>query len=231
MSCELDIKDIVDEYLIPGNIRPDRTLPVEQVAGVLTGIRKNVDQDQYTISSKGVGLYGLGLDDLQLTCVVKQGLNFSTDLSVALADNSIYTGKYNIKNVDDLLNDEGLQRTIANVSMISKMESLRAQGLITGNETDEELAKLAALAAKYSPSNIKDYLLGKADDLLTTAMDALAVLAVTGAVISAIKNADILGKLKGFGKQIASLPDLALNTINTADIDAAANEILRQLVM
>ena len=54
----------------------------------------------------------------------------------------------------------------------------------------------------------------------------MGALAAAGALIALIKNADILGKLKGFGAQIASIPELLTNTISMADTDAGADSIV-----
>ena len=109
-----------------------------------------------------------------------------------------------------------------------KMDDLRLQGVLTGEETDEELAEIAGMSSKYSTENIVDKLAGRVDELLGSAMTALALIAAAGALIAKLKNADILGKLKGFGKKVAALPKLATDTISGAisDVDDGADSIV-----
>jgi len=98
------------------------------------------------------------------------------------------------------------------------MCDMRSQGVITGLESVSELAALAGMAAKFSISDIKGKLAGTISDLLNSAMDKLGGLAAFGAVLAVAKQADILGKLKGLGRAVVSLPELAADTIDTADI-------------
>ena len=80
MSCEIDIKDIVNEMALPGTIVPVQGLPANQVAGVLAAVKTTVDQDCDVISDKGLGCYGLSLSDLQVTGVIKCGFAYSADI-------------------------------------------------------------------------------------------------------------------------------------------------------
>ena len=244
MSCELDIDDIVAEMAKLGNIKPVWGLPTDQVAGVLAAVVTTVDQDSYVVStSKGLGSYGLSLADLQLTGVVKCGFDFDEDILVALSDPSIFTGKNSVNNVIDLTGPgpadcesviadlkrkeaAGLQQQLMNEVIIANMNSLAAQGYVTGDQSDQELASLAGQSAKFAPFEVIGNILGTVGDVLSYAADALGALAALGALIALIKNADILGNLKGFGAQLASIPELLTNTINMADTDAGADSIV-----
>jgi len=230
MSCILDIDDIVEEMLI-GPVTPIAGLPEIQVAGVLTAVRKTVDQPSTTISNKGLGAYGLSIADLQLTGIVKCGVDPEQLIEDILADPSVFTGKDNVTEVADLIGSPeeacesvadrlareqaaALQQKLMNAAIIANMDSLKLQG-VTG-ETDQETATLAGQSSKFSPFEIIANIAGTIGDIAGAAMDAIGILAAAAALIAVVKNADILGKLKGFGKQVASLPELATDTLTSA---------------
>jgi hypothetical protein len=107
-----------------------------------------------------------------------------------------------------------------------KMTDLVNMGVLTGDETDQEIANLAGQVSKFSVFDVLANTLDKLGDIVSAAMDALGALAAAAALIAVIKNADILGKLKGFGAAIASLPNLAFDTVDTADVDAGVDDII-----
>lgn len=244
MSCELDIDDIVVEMAKQGNITVIAELPVEQVAGVLTAVVKTVDQASDVISTaKGLGSYGLSLGNLQLTGVVKCGFDFDQDIITALSDASIFTGKHGVHTVEDLTGPsptscettadkiareraEGLQQSLMVEVITSGMNDLQMQGGYAADSTDQERASLAGQSSKFSPFEILGNIAGTIGDVLGAAMDSLGALAAVAALIAVIKNADILGKLKGFGAKIASIPELLTDTVDMADTDADADSIV-----
>ena len=230
MSCLLDIPDLVDEMLI-GPIDPIAGLPAIQVGGVLAAVRKTVDQDSTAITDKGLGAYGLSIADLQVTGIVKCGVDPAQLIEDILADPSVFTGKDNITSSDDLTGPEelpcdtiaaklardrakALQQQLMAAAIAAKMANLRLQGV--EGETDQEIATLAGQSSKFSPFDIIANIAGLAGDILGAAIDALGLIAAAGALIAAVKNVDILGKLKGFGAKIASLPELATDTLASA---------------
>ena len=244
MSCALDIDDIVAEMAKDWTIGPIAGLPADQVAGVLTAVIKTVEQDSYVATTaKGLGSYGLSLADLQLTGIVKCGFDFDADILVALSDPSIFTGKKGVNSVIDLTGPtptscesvtaelerkraEGLQQSLMHDVIVRNMNSLSAQGYVTDDQSDQELANLAGQSSKFAPFEVIGNILGTVGDVLSYAADSLGALAALGALIAVVKNADILGKLKGFGAQIASIPELLTNTISMADTDAGADSIV-----
>jgi len=163
---------------------------------------------------------------LQALGVIKKGFALDND---ALQCSAIFTGKHNINTIDGLLQSESLQQQLMHDITSKTIAELKAQGVVTGNESTQELAAIAGMATKYSTANIKDFLLGLLTGpraALKLAMDALGKLAAIGALITAVKNSDVLGKLKGFGAKLTSIPTLAKNTIDTAETDAGVDQIL-----
>jgi len=246
MSCVLDINDIVIEMAI-GPVTPIAGLSKEESAAVLTAVKTAVDQPCDVVTDQGVGCYGLQVSDLQAIGVVKKGFEITNEM---LECGSTFTGKNGIFTLAEITANNKFQQQMMNDLVIANMANLEAQGIITGEETDEELAGLAGLAAKYLPSQIKDLLdaiggianaiaegfallgaglavfaLGLAAYDAAKAM-ALAALAAGGALLASIKNADILGKLKGFGDTIASLPELASDTIDSFTLDAETDKLV-----
>jgi len=246
MSCVLDINDIVIEMAI-GPVTPIAGLSKEESAAVLTAVRVAVDQPCDVVTSRGVGCYGLQVSDLQAIGVVKKGFEITNEM---LECDSTFTGKNGVFTLAEITANNKFQQQMMNDLIIANMANLQAQGIITGEETNEELAGLAGLAAKYLPSQIKDLLdaVGSIADAIVkglallgagfalvslglAALDAaeamaLAALAAGGALLASIKNADILGKLKGFGETIAGLPELASNTIDSFTIDAEVDKLV-----
>lgn len=230
MSCLLDIPDLVEEMLI-GTVVEIAGLPEIQVAGVLAAVRKTVDQDADAITDKGLGLYGLSVEDLQLTGIVKCGVDPEQLINDILEDPSVFTGKDNVTSSLDLTGPEefpcdtvaaklardrakALQQKLMMEVMAAKMANLALQG-VTGVD-DQETATYIGQSSKFSPFDIIANIAGTIGDVAGSVIVALGLIAAAGALIGALKNADILGKLKGFGKKIASLPELATDTLASA---------------
>ena len=227
-----------------GNVTGFGGLTPVQVTGVLTAIIKTVNQPSNVVTAdKGVGSYGLSLADLQLTGVVKCGFDFDQDLLVVLADPSVFTGKHAVNKIEDLLGPtptdcesvlariereraERLQQELMNEVMASNINSLTATGNLASDADASEVAALAAQSTKFSPFELLGNALGTIGDVLGFAIDSLGALAALGALIAVVKNADILGKLKGFGADTASVPEQSTDTIDTADTDAGADSIV-----
>jgi hypothetical protein len=233
MSCELDINDIIGE-LGKSSLSSVSGLPSDQVAGVLAAIANTVGQDSTEINN-GLGTYGLTADDLELTGIIKCGFSLDDELATALADSSLFTGKNGVNNVTDLtgsppedcetaaarINREraaALQQKIMNEAIAAKMKELGLQGGLTGDETDQELASLSGKVSKFS---IDTVLAG-----VDTAMNALGVLAAVGALIVVVKNADIAGKLSGFGSAATSEPEQETDTIDESDTNENVDAIV-----
>lgn len=223
MSCVLEVNDLANVWTDAGIIAPVTNLSLDQTVGILAALEKNVNQASTAITDlKGLGTYGLLLRDLQQTGVVKKGIAATGTLETILSDTSIYTGKYGVNTIDNLLGNKGLQLDLITEVMNKNLETLRFQGTLTGNETDEVTAAVAGTAAKYSIDEIKTNLvtdtLGNITGFLDDNMDILAKLAAFGAVLAIIKNADILGKIKGIAGAVVSLPELATDTIDDLDL-------------
>lgn len=234
MSCAIEIKDLVLEIGKPGILIPVPGLTTDETAGVLTAILKTVDQASDVISDNGLGTYGLSIADLQLTGVVKKGLSLVTEadaLAGILSDPSVFTGNYDVTDVDDILNNEGLQRELINDVMVKNVKDLGLQGLLKGLEIAALIAGIAALAAKFSIADIKQHfanLLSGVTNLLDDIMTELSDLASYAALMIATKSADLLSFVKGIGSSV-SLPVLEVGTIEIPDINANVDSIVGSL--
>jgi len=232
MSCAIEIRDLVLEIGKPGILIEVPGLTTDETAGVLTAILKTVDQASNVISVNGLGTYGLSIADLQLIGVVKKGLSLASDadaLEGILSDPSVFSGQYDVNDVDDILNNEGLQRELINNVMIKNVNDLRLQGLLKGIEIAAILAGIAALAAKFSIADIKQHfanLLSGVTNLLDSVMSELSDLASYAALMVATLSADLLSKLKGIGASVVSLPVLEVGTIEIPDINANVDAIV-----
>jgi len=250
MPCVIDITDIVDEQAI-GSIVGVAGLSVDQTSGILAGLSRAMDQDAGVVSIKGLGRYGLFLSDLQVAGVIKNCiaatvnsamvpseydpvtglpcLVSTTEYLAMLSDPSVFTGKDGVNKVADLLGNERIQQEIINTVITKKMVEMVTIGIITGNETDEELSFLAGLAAKFGLADISAKLSGVFDgvgNVLGVAMDSLGAIAALGALVATIKGMDILGKIKGFAGLSISEPEQAVDTIDQESTHAGADSIV-----
>ena len=230
MTCVLEVKDLANVWTNIGTIEPIPELNIDQTVGILAALEDIVGQDSDVVTENGLGTYGLLLRDLQLVGVVKKGISAIGDLVTILSDTSIYTGKHRVNNVDDLLLNKGLQLQLIAEVIAKNLDTLRFQGVLTGDETDEELAGVAGVSAQYTPEEVADNIekdfVGKIIGYADEAMQIMAVHAAFGAVLGVIKKADILGKVQGIGAAIVSLPTLATDTIESADVNQNVDKIV-----
>lgn len=230
MSCELDTADLANEWTVPGTITAVPNLSSDQTVGVLAALSKSTNQAADVITEKGLGRYGLQLRDLQLTGIVKRCIRSDDDTITILNDASVFTGKDAVSNVNDLLGNEGLQQRIMIETITANMNTLTQEGVITGDESDEDTAAISGVAGKYTTEEVKSNFLSdlkdKFDGFLDPLMDGLGQLAALGALIAVVKNADILGKIKGIGEAVVSLPELASDTLDTLSLNLGVDGII-----
>ena len=222
-TCKVPIKieEILNEFTAPGIIFGVSTLSAEQTTGLLTSMGKQKGQDSDVVSSEGVGLYGQSKFNLEDVGVIKSGLNTSddpNDLVTVLSDPSIFTGKHGVTKVEDLLSNEGLQRQLIQDVVLLTLNKLTQQGLITGNESDADIAAIGSLSTDFTFDQIKGFISGTIIGALLIKMDALA---------DSARYAINLLDFKGLVPEISlKVPKNATNTIKTANLDAELDKLI-----
>ena len=156
------LNDIIAEGNKAGNLTPIGGLDEADTTAVLAAVAKNTDE--------GIGDYGLTEDKLIEAGVVKPGLNTSGTLEEKLSDPSVFTGCGGIRNVADVI---FRQRDIVSDVANKTLNRLAAEGVITGDESKEEIARLAGMATKYSAKQIKDF--KKVEEKNKTLLDQLGL--------------------------------------------------------
>ena len=237
MACTVEIQDIAETWNRVGILPEVPGLDTERVVAILTALRKEVNQSSDVVTSKGVGTYGLQLYDLQLTCMVKNGISTVSSLQEILADPSVFTGKDGVNAIADLLSNENLQAELMAEVMKQNMNTLIDQGVITGNENEASLATVAAVSAKYTPVEVKANIQTQAPDNFDattdsifsysdSAMDLLGLAGKIAMLAAVLRTVDVSGLLKGIGGAVVSLPTLATDTIDQAATNLEANKIV-----
>lgn len=221
----LEIKDIILEGK-SGNIRAVAGLPKSQTTGLLAGIKKKTDQADDVVSEKGLGSYGLTLEKLQIAGIVKTGITEGVDLETTLSDSSVFTGKKGISNVNVLLRSNALQKQVMQDVISKNMTSLQQEGVLTGDETEVELAGFAALAANYSVDEIKDFVNGTASPDLAAEMAGVQDDAESVATLIQTKASSIMDTISGIGGGAAAAVESATNTIKLDDINKALDDFI-----
>ena len=193
------------------------------VTAALSQAARLVGQPHRVISdTAGVGKFGLDLGQLERSGHVKPGTAASLGTAAAsitsvLKSPTVFTGKDGVKNLDGLLNNEGLQTRIQTNLMTSGLADLKGVGVPVDKFTPQAVAGLANNAAK-SVSKTVDSLRGLAPPDVQSAFDTMArdsAYAVTFAQTKVDKL--VLG-------QVTAEP--AVNTVDAATIQAAATRVL-----
>lgn len=229
----VEIEDVVNEGNKPGSAEPYDILDEAGTTAVLASIAKTVDQPADVITDKGLGTYGLTLDKMQEAGVVKKGLNTSGTLESILQDPSVYTGCGSIRKVDDLTGNESKQRAVVITASNKTIRRLVQQGVLTGEESQDQLAKAAGLARKFSAEDIKKYVESsdsQEDSGLSLSdfaeMGAIATAAVHAVELISKKAGGLLEKVKGLGASVSSLPEKAKGTVKTVDLDEEVDKFI-----
>ena len=203
---------------------PVGSMTVEQTTAVLAQTALEVDQAPDAISvDKGIGKYGLSAQQLEAAGYLKPGtvdtyLQDPAALESVLASPSVWTGKSDIVNLDNLLADPKLQSVTQNEIMISALEGLKKSGVITGKESPAELAPFVQVASNFGVDDTVSWVKGQAPAELVNQMNSVAKNGQYA--VSLVDRANI--NLSG----IAPIGGSFIGTTERQEIDAALTDIL-----
>jgi len=222
----LCIQDVITEGTNAPSVPAISGFTPDEVIGIMAVISVEVNQSADEVTDDGLGLYGIDLADLQGAGIVKKGIATTGDLATILADSSIYTGKFSVNGITDILVNSGLQRDVIATSLSSDLVALFSQGLIPADASSAELAGIAGTAAEFGLDDARDWLNGDASDDLTALMDASSADFEYAVNLVNTKASDILGQVQGIGIPPVSLPELSIGTIDTVDIDGEVDKLI-----
>jgi hypothetical protein len=133
---------------------PVKGLDVNQLTGALAQTKNLVDQASSVLSNaKGLGEFGLGVQQLESAGIVKPGTaalvqNTGATVASVLKSPAVFTGVDGIKSAADLLASPAKQAEIQQKLMATGTDALAAVGIPVQNLNPANLAGLATNAVK-----------------------------------------------------------------------------------
>jgi len=155
-------------------------LNLNQVTGLLAQASLDVGQAFDVISTDlGIGEFGFTATQLESAGFLKPGtvLNFLQDpaqLETILKSPSVWTGKDGVSNLIGLLADPKLQALTQNEIMVTALDGLRSVGILTGNESSQDLASFVQVAAKFGVETTAQWIQGTAPADLISQINTVA---------------------------------------------------------
>jgi len=216
------IEDIVSEGLIAGAIDVLPGLSHDETIGVLTTLSKLTQQSIDEITDKGFGKYGLQIQHLQDIGFIKKNILIT---ELVWHDPSIYTGKNQIYNFDDLLNEK-IQSEIATQILKQKIILLTSLGIILTEATSDIISTLAIGSLKFNPDDLNKWVDGTASDEINSEMNTIKESTKYSINLVNTKAADTLQQIQGIGGGTVITPTFSKGTVDLSDIDSEINKII-----
>ena len=212
-------------------IRSAGSVDVDELRGMMAQAVKDVGQalDIYSVD-KGVGKYGLTLENLELAGylkpnVAKRFVNDNTydTLNAVLKSTNSWTGKNGADSVGEFLGNADLQARVQQDLYLNTLSKLKASGIVRGTENSKDLGPLLQAGAKHGVKKVVEWAkggtpLGPDGQSLTTAIKNTA------------KNAEyainyVNEKLK-IDTKVYGAPGNYKNTTSRKNLDKDVNEII-----
>jgi len=200
----------------------------EQVTGMLAQSSFITKQEYNEISdTKGVGKYGFDAQQLEAAGYLKPGTvefflsgGTTVNTSTVLASPSVWTGKSGAGSLASLLSDSKLQDLVQTELFSESLNTLKATGIVTGQEDPSKLAGLISVGSKYGPETVKTWIKGGTlTEEVTDNMNALARGSQFAVDLSIQKVNDAL---KGF----TTVANNSTNTVSRGLINNAVEQII-----
>lgn len=225
MADNIEISDVIKESK-SGNIEAVGGLAKEQTVGILANVKKEINQAPDVITDKGLGSYGLTLDELQTVKVVKSSVTINVDLETTLNDKSVFTGKHGVNKVGDLLGNEDLQKKLKQEAISGKMAKLKQDGVFSGFEDVAVIAGIAGAAALFSSDAIKSFANGTASPEITAGIDAAKSSGEFAVNMVDTKASSTLEAVNGIGGGSTKAVKSATDTIQTPELNKGVDEFI-----
>jgi hypothetical protein len=203
-------------------------LSVPEVTSLLASTVKTINQSTAGFSvDKGVGKYGLSPTNLEKLGLIKTGTvaRYGGDAAVmnsVINSPTIWTGKFGVKNFDDLRSNPELQDQLQQDLMLINYEELQRSGTVTGVETVEQTAALIQAAARFGPNEVLDWAKGRASAAITTQINNVSKNAQQA--VNLITSKIALSRLGGLAINIIGvIGTVGRLGVNTAVVDVINN--------
>ncbi len=199
------------------------SLQPAQVTGLLAQSAAVANQPATAVTPAGVGKYAMSPQQLEAAGFLKPGtvqqyLSDPARLQSVLSSPTVWTGRDGVTNLQNLLNDVGLQDRAQQEIMVGSLAALQKTGVITGSESPADLAPFVQAASRFGVTNAIDWAKGQAPADLVTQMDGVA----KGAQFAVNFVNEKLPPVLGSGARLGGFVD----TVNRESLDQALNSII-----
>jgi hypothetical protein len=202
---------------------PVGSLDNQQVTAILAQTAKQTDQASDMISTdKGIGRFGLTPNQLEAAGYLKPGtvatyLQDASQLQTVLSSPTVWTGKSDVVNLDNLLADVKLQGVTQNEIMVGALQGLKQAGVVTGQEAPGELAPFVQVASRFGVDTATQWVKGQAPaeligDISSTAKNSQFA-------VNLVQATDLVNN---FSPPVTSF----VGTTDRSTVDAAVEDIV-----
>ena len=212
-------------------IRAVGSVDQDGLRGMMAQAVKDVGQalDVFTVN-KGVGKYGLSIENLELAGYIKPGvskrfLSSPTDsvLESVLKSTNSWTGKNGADSIGEFTKSAELQAKVQEDLYVNTLSKLKGAGLVRGTENDTDLGPLLQAGAKHGADKVIEW--AKGGTPLSVNGESL-----TTAINSTVKNAEhainyVNKKLK-IDTKVFSAPGNYSNTTSRKTLDKDVKTII-----
>jgi hypothetical protein len=201
-------------------------LTISEVTSLLASRSAEVSQSPGAASTgKGVGKYGLTPSQLEQLGLIKTGTvsRYGSDQAVltrVINSPTIWTGKFGIRTLQNLLDNEPLQAQLQQDLMVINYEEMQRNGAVSGLETSIESAALIQSAILTGPEDVLNWTKDLATAEVTARINAVSKNAQQ-AVNSVLSN-PVLSRLGGLAINIAGV----IGTVSRVGVDTAVVNVI-----
>ena len=151
-------------------IRAVGSVDMDELRGLMAQTVKDVGQNLGEFSvDKGVGKYGLQLENLELAGYLKPNVakrfvndkSYST-LNAVLKSTNSWTGKNGADSIGEFLKSSELQAKVQEDLLTNTLSKLKGAGLVRGTESARDLGPLLSAGARHGADNVIAWATNKA---------------------------------------------------------------------
>ena len=203
----------------------------DEIRGMLAQAVKDVGQNLGDFSvGKGVGKYGLSIENLELAGYIKPGvskrfLSSPTEsvLESVLKSTNSWTGKNGADSIGEFTKSAELQAKVQEDLYVNTLSKLKGSGLVRGTENANDLGPLLQAGAKHGADKVIEWAKGGTP----MGVDGESI---TTAINSTVKNAEyainfVNEKLK-IDTKVFSAPGNFSNTTSRKTLDKDVDNII-----
>lgn len=202
------------------------SLTIPEVTSLLASRAAQVAQPSRTVSAgKGVGKYGLTPTQLEQLGLIKTGTvsRYGSDQAVlerVIDSPTIWTGKFGVRTLQNLLDNEELQAQLQQDLMVISYEELQTSGTVVGVESPDQVAALVQSAITVGPEGVADWVKGQATAEVSAQINSVAKNAQQA--VSKITSSLGLDRLGSLAVSIAGI----IGTVSRVSVDQSVVDVI-----